>query len=177
MGSPTQQEAPRAPKARRPRDMALSMLVLIIPVFLIVAFYRYLGHEDPPVVDTTEVYGSVQRAGRFELLRPEGLADGWRIASATYTDGILRIGITAPDSGALQLVESADPAAVLVPAIVGKTPHDDGPATIAGAQWHRWSEGRPGERAIVRTDGNRTVIIVGHAKQDQLDQLAGSLRA
>ena len=157
--------------------MALSMLVLIIPVFLIVAFYRYLGHETPPTVDTTEVYGSVQRAGQFQPLKPEGLPGGWRIASATFTDGILRIGVTAPDDGALQLVESANPASVLVPAIVGKTPHDDGETTIAGATWHRYSEGRPGERAIVQSTADRTVIIVGQAKEAQLSELATSLKA
>ncbi|WP_433083384.1 DUF4245 domain-containing protein [Dactylosporangium sp. CA-052675] len=175
MASTTEQ--PRATKARRPRDMALSMLVLIVPVFLIVAFYRYLGHENPPAVDTTEVYGSVQRAGKFQALKPEQLPDGWRIASATFTDGVLRIGITAPDNGAMQLVESADPASVLVPAIVGPNPHDDGETSIAGLQWHRLSQGRPGERAIVQSTANRTVIIVGQAKESQLADLATRLRA
>ncbi|MEU7870203.1 DUF4245 domain-containing protein [Dactylosporangium sp. NPDC049140] len=175
MASTTEQ--PKAPKARRPRDMALSMLVLIVPVFLIVAFYRYLGHETPPTVDTTEVYASVQRAGKFQPLRPEGLPDGWRIASATFTGGVLRIGVTAPDNGAVQLVEGADPATVLVPAIVGAHPHDDGETTIAGLQWHRYSEGRPGERAIVQESGGRTVIIVGQAKESQLAELATRLRA
>ncbi|WP_433214758.1 DUF4245 domain-containing protein [Dactylosporangium sp. CS-047395] len=153
------------------------MLVLIIPVFLIVAFYRYLGHETPPTVDTTEVYGSVQRAGKFQLLKPEGLPDGWRIASATFTDEILRIGVTAPDDGAMQLVESAKPESVLLPAVVGHDPHDDGETTIAGATWHRWSQGRPGERAIIRTESGRTIIIVGQAKEPQLTQLAESLKA
>ncbi|WP_432985746.1 DUF4245 domain-containing protein [Dactylosporangium sp. CA-233914] len=153
------------------------MLVLIVPVFLIVGFYRYLGHETPPAVDTTEVYGSVQRAGQFELLRPEGLPDGWRIASATFTDGILRVGVTAPQDGALQLVESANPASALIPAIVGKDARDDGEATVAGSAWHRYSHGRPGERAIVQTTGNRTVIIVGQGNESQLGQLAASLRA
>lgn len=153
------------------------MLVLIVPVFLIVALYRYLGHEAPPAVDTTEAYGSVQRAGQFQLLRPEGLPGGWRIASATYTDGILRVGVTAPDNGALQLVESANPASVLLPAIVGKDAHDDGEAPIAGGQWHRYSQGHPGERAILQTTGDRTVIIVGQATDAQLQRLAESLKA
>ncbi|MFG2037401.1 DUF4245 domain-containing protein [Dactylosporangium sp. NPDC048998] len=175
MATPTQQT--RETKTRRPRDMALSMLVLIVPVFLIVGFYRFLGHDAPPMVDTTEVYGSVQRAGQFELLKPEGLPSGWRISSATYTDGILRLGVTAPDDGALQLVESAKPTAELVPAIIGKDARDDGAVTIAGQQWQRLSQGRPGERAIMQTGGSRTVIIVGQAKESQLEQLAGSLRA
>ncbi|WP_432835100.1 DUF4245 domain-containing protein [Dactylosporangium sp. CA-092794] len=175
MATPTQQPT-RETRARRPRDMALSMLVLLVPVFLIVAFYRYLGHETPPTVDPGEAYGSVQRAGQFELLKPEGLPPGWRIASATYTDGVLRLGFNAPDDGALQLAESANPASVLVPAVVGQDAHADGEVTIAGAQWQRYSQGRPGERAIVQTTGPRTVIIVGQAKEGQLQQLAESLK-
>ncbi|MEV8513921.1 DUF4245 domain-containing protein [Dactylosporangium sp. NPDC051484] len=172
--TPTQQT--RETKTRRPRDMALSMLVLIVPVFLLVGFFRFLGHETPPVVDPTGVYGSVQRAGQFELLKPEQLPSGWRIVSATHTDGVLRLGMTAPDDGALQLVETAMPAAELVPAIVGKGARDDGEVTIAGRQWQRLSQGRPGERAIVQAGGGRTVIIVGQAKERQLEQLAGSLK-
>ncbi|MER7009238.1 DUF4245 domain-containing protein [Dactylosporangium sp. NPDC000555] len=174
MVTPTQQT--RETKARRPRDMALSMLVLIVPVFLLVGLYRFLGNETPPMVDTTEVYGSVQRAGQFELLKPEGLPSGWRVVSATHTDGVLRLGMTAPDDGALQLVETAKPAAEVVPAIVGRDARDDGEVTIAGRQWQRLSQGRPGERAIVQTGGGRTVIVVGQAKQSQLEQLAESLR-
>jgi hypothetical protein len=163
--------------ARRPRDMALSMLVLLVPVFLVVGLYRFLGHETPPAVDTTEAYGAVQRAGQFELLKPEGLPSGWRIASATYTDGVLRLGVTAPDDGALQIVESADPASVLLPAVIGTAAHADGEVTIGAAQWQRHSQGRPGERALSNTTGSRTVIVVGHGTDGQLRQLAGSLRA
>ncbi|GAA4247547.1 DUF4245 domain-containing protein [Dactylosporangium darangshiense] len=167
----------REPKARRPRDMALSMLVLIIPVFLIVGFYRYLGHETPPQIDTTEVYGSVQRAGQFQPLRPESLPDGWRIVSATFTDGVLRLGVTAPDDGALQIVESAKPRAELVPAIVGPGAKAGDEITIKNITWQRYTQGRPGETALVQTTDPRTVIIVGQAKDAQFRQLAEGLTA
>jgi hypothetical protein len=172
--SPTQQN--REPKARRPRDMALSMLVLIVPVFLLVGFYRFLGNETPPAVDPAEAYGSVQRAGQFELLKPQNLPSGWRIVSITHTDGVLRIGLTAPDDGALQIVESAKPPAELVRANVGAGARADGEVSIAGRQWQRYSQGRPGERALVQTVAPRTVIIVGHAKDGQLEMVAESLR-
>jgi hypothetical protein len=161
---------------RRPRDMALSMLVLLVPVFLLVGFYRYLGHEDPPAVDTTEVYGSVGRAGQFTPLKPTDLPQGWRIASATFTDGVLRIGVTAPSDGAMQLVESAQPAATLVPSIVGTGGKAGEPVAINGTDWQRHNDGRPGERALIQTTGGRTVIIFGRATDSQLQRLAASLR-
>lgn len=161
---------------RRPRDMALSMLVLLVPVFLLVGFYRYLGHEDPPAVDTTEVYGSVERAGQFTPLKPTDLPQGWRIASATFTDGVLRIGVTAPSDGAMQLVESAQPAATLVPSIVGTGGKAGEQVSINGTDWQRHDDGRPGERALIQTTAGRTVIVVGQATDSQLQRLVTSLR-
>jgi hypothetical protein len=154
--------------------MALSMLVLIIPVFLLVGFYRYLGHETPPALDSTEVYASVERAGQFRPLKPDDLPDGWRIASATFTDGVLRLGVTAPDNGALQIVESAKPREELLSVAVNQGARA-GEALPNG--WDRVTGARPGERAIVQTTGPRTVIIVGQAKDEQLQRLARSLRA
>lgn len=168
--------APSPRAGRRPRDMALSMLVLLVPVFLLVGFYRFLGHEEPPAVDTTEVYGSVQRANQFPLLQPEGLPEGWRIASATFTDGILRIGVTAPDDGNLQVVESAHPTAELVPGIIGKSARPAETVTVNGTSWQRYTEGRPGETALLQTTGTRTTIVVGRATDAQLQRLVATLK-
>ena len=156
--------------------MALSMLVLLVPVFLLVGFYRYLGHEDPPPVGTTEVYDAVQRADQFLLAKPEGLPSGWRIASATFTDGILRVGVTAPDDGAMQLVESAKPSTALISDIIGTSAKPGTTVTVNGTPWQRYAEGRPGERALVLTTEDRTIIVVGRATDPQLQRLAESLR-
>jgi Protein of unknown function (DUF4245) len=170
----TPSPSPRA--GRRPRDMALSMIVLLVPVFLLVVFYRFLGNEAPPVVDTTEVYAAVQRADQFAPLKPEGLPSGWHITSATFTDGVLRLGVTAPDDGAMQLVESAKPTSVLVADIVGKSARPGGTVTVNGTSWQRYAEGRPGEHALVQTTEHRTVIVLGQATDAQLQRLAESLR-
>jgi hypothetical protein len=154
--------------------MALSMLVLIIPVFLLVGFYRYLGHETPPSIDTTEAYGAAQRAGQFQPLQVQNLPGGWRISSATFADGMLRLGVTAPDDGALQVVESAKPRDEVLTLAVGPGAQA---ADAAPGGWQKVSNTRPGERAIAQTSGPRTVVIVGQAKDEQLRQLAGTLTA
>ncbi len=156
--------------------MALSMLVLLVPVFLLVGFYRFIGNEEPPTVDTTEVYGSVQRAGQFTPLKPTDLPPGWRIASAAFTGGVLRIGVTAPDDGAMQVVQSAQPASSLVPSIIGTGGTDGAQVTVDGTQWQRHDDGRPGERALIQSATGRTVIIFGRATDSQLQRLASALR-
>ena len=161
-------------KARRPRDMALSMLVLIVPVFLVVGLFRFLGHETPPSIDASEAYGAAQRAGQFQPLRAE-LPEHWRIASATFTDGVLRLGVTGPDDVAVQIAQTAR--TDQMSALVGTQPKDDGEVTVAGQTWHRFSRGRPGERALVQTTAPRTVVIVGQGTEKQLEELAGTLKA
>jgi hypothetical protein len=153
--------------------MALSMLVLIVPVFLLVGFYRFLGHETPPQVDTAEVYASVGRAGQFQPLQLRDLPSGWRISSATFTDGVLRLGVTA-DNVALQVVQSAKPRAEVLTTAVGQSAAAGG-AAIGG--WDKVTGTRAGERAIVQTSGPRTVVIVGQAKDEQLQRVAESLTA
>jgi hypothetical protein len=156
--------------------MALSMLVLLVPVFLLVGFYRFIGNEEPPAVDTTEVYASVKRAGQFTPLQPADLPPDWRIASAAFSDGVLRIGVTAPSDGAMQLVQSAQPAAALLPSIIGTGGTPGATVPINGTDWQRHDDGRPGERALVQSTTGRTVIIFGRATDAQLQRLASSLR-
>ena len=75
---------PIARNERRPRDMAISLLVLLVPIALLLVFYRVvLGGDEPVVVDPAPAVESAQRAGAFPVTTPTGLADGWRPISAT----------------------------------------------------------------------------------------------
>ena len=164
---------PRA--GRRPRDMVLAMVVLMVPVILIVALYRFLGNETPPTIDTSSAYDAARAAHAFEVVTPTGLSDGWHISSATYGQGTLRIGMTSPNAGALQLVESNTPAATLLSTELGATAHPDGTVDVSGTAWQRYAGLRPQEKAIVLATSGRTIIVVGKADERDLVTLAGSL--
>ncbi|MGR6317240.1 DUF4245 family protein [Micromonospora soli] len=164
---------------RSPRDMALSLLVLLVPIVLLLAFYRgFLGGDEPARVDPGPAVEQAQAAGAFPVSRPAGLASGWRTVSARYQaepgGATLRIGYLTPEGRGAQLVESNVPADKLLPAEL-KGGQPQGPAELPGGSWQRYSA-RNNERALVLMQPNRTVIVVGDARENELRQLATALR-
>ncbi len=163
---------------RSPRDMALSMLVLLIPIVLLLGFYRFLFNGDQPIgVDPAPAIAEARAAGAFPVLEPTGLPADWTTSTATFrrtADGAtLRIGYVDPDGDPLQLVQSSVPTATLIPAELGRT--GPGGTVRAGSRtWQRY-ETRPGEEAIVLSDKGRTVIVVGATDVAKLQTLAAAL--
>lgn len=86
--------------------MAISLIVLLIPVFLIVWMYRtFYGGDTVTTVDPTEAIASAQRAGLTELPPPTA-PEGWFIVSAHFRDGYLRIGYLNEKQQGVQLVQA-----------------------------------------------------------------------
>ncbi|WKU04185.1 DUF4245 domain-containing protein [Micromonospora sp. HUAS LYJ1] len=175
---PGRPERPRS--ERSPRDMALSLLVLLVPIALLLAFYRgFLGGEQPTTVDAAPAYEQARAANVFPVAEPTGLGDGWRTVSASFrtVDGgaTLRVGYLTPEGRGAQLVQSTVPPERLIPAELTAEGQPQGPADLGGANWQRYT-GRGNEQALVLLEPNRTVIVVGDARDNELRELAGALR-
>ncbi len=128
-------------KTRTPRDMALSLIVLMVPVFLLVLTYRFLYQGDTIVtVDPSEAIASAQRAGMSQL-PPNTAPEGWLIVNAHFRDGVLRIGYLTKDRGGVQLAQS-------------KT---DLAATAAA---------KPGETRLLGRSGDVTVVVIAEKGAD-----------
>ena len=168
-----QRSARRA--GRTGRDMAISMLVLLIPLGLVVALFRLRGGEDAVVVDPSAAISSAQSAGLFPVGVPKNLGGGWRPQSAQFTrvgnTGELRVGYLTPRGGQLQLIESNEDIASLSSRELGNRAGVTGTATIAGAPWPAYQV-RGDEKALVRTTPQRTVIVIGQADAAELETLA-----
>jgi hypothetical protein len=140
--------------------MALSMLVLLVPIFVLLVGYRFLGGEGAVVVDPSSAYADARAAGGFpvaEVTPPKG----WEVASASFRrdgGGVLRIGLRGPDSAAVQMIESGADVG-FVGSELGAT-RPDGVAVIAGRNWVRQVTAR-GEPALVLSQPDRTVIVLG----------------
>jgi Protein of unknown function (DUF4245) len=170
-----QSEAPPVAKSGRTfRDIALTLAVLLVPVFLVVVGYRLLGHETPPAVDATPAYDAARVGHAFPVLTPTNLPDGWRISVAQYRERVLRVGLVGPNGSGVQLVETASPVDAVVPAEVGG--HPDGEVSVHGTAWQRYTGGRDGERALVLATPGRTVLVAGSVPDRDLVAVAGSLR-
>ncbi|BCJ42898.1 hypothetical protein GCM10010168_03620 [Actinoplanes ianthinogenes] len=165
-------------EGRSPRDMALSLLVLMVPIALLLVFYRVVLSGDEPL--TVDPGSSIELASKeFTVLTPTGLGDDWRVTAAAFKrengGATLRLGYVDPDDAPVQVVESTVASATLVPAEVGK----DGKRTgVFRTDDHAWMiyTGRPGETAYILAEGTRTVLIVGGSSEANLQKLAASLK-
>ncbi|MEV6298180.1 DUF4245 domain-containing protein [Actinoplanes sp. NPDC051861] len=176
---PADPETPRLAEreGRRPRDMVMSLLVLIVPIALLMTFYRVVLDGDEPI--SVDAAPAIQQASKeFPVAQPAGLGDDWHIASATFrreTGGAtLRIGYVDRDDDPVLLVQSTVEAATLVPAEVGKEGKRSGTFRDDVRTWMVY-DGRPGEIALISTEQKRTIIILGRTDQENLEQLAAAL--
>ncbi|MBF5028283.1 MULTISPECIES: DUF4245 domain-containing protein [unclassified Micromonospora] len=175
--------APAAGKARSersPKDMALSLLILLVPIALLLAFYRgFLGGDSPVTVDPAPALEQARSANAFPVSEPTGLGDDWRTVNArfrTEPDGsTLRIGYVTPEGRGAQLVESNVPAEKLLPAELTEGQPQGAADLPGGLSWQRYTA-RGNEQALVLLEPNRTVIVVGDAGETELRKLATSLR-
>ncbi|MGY0003586.1 DUF4245 family protein [Micromonospora sp. I033] len=174
---------PRKEKARSersPKDMALSLLVLLVPIALLLAFYRgFLGGDQPVTVDPAPAVEQARAANAFPVAVPHDLGSDWRTVSARYQTepggGTLRLGYLTPEGRGAQLVQSNVPAEKLLPAELSGGQPQGAVDLPGGASWQRYTA-RGNEQALVLLEPNRTVIVVGDAGEAELRELATKLR-
>jgi hypothetical protein len=163
--------------------MALSLLVLLVPVALVLGLYRFLGHETPPMIDPAPAYEAARSAHELPILQPS-LPAGWQVQLAQYrrepvrggsTVGVLRIGVRSPDGGAMQLVESAAPASELTAGELGNGARADGAVQVGERTWTRYTATRAGEHGLILAESGRTVLVYGRATDDDLARFAATL--
>ncbi|GAA0542137.1 hypothetical protein GCM10010172_24460 [Paractinoplanes ferrugineus] len=178
---PVPQEAPRLRRGeeRSPRDMFVSLAVLIVPIALLLILYRTLLSGDAPItVDPAPAIQEAQQAGAFPVLAPKGLGDDWHTSSATFkrqaTGATLRLGYVDPDKDPIQLVESSVPTASLLPGELGDSAKALGNYRNAAGVWTVY-DARPGEKALVLASPNRTILVVGKTDMSNLEALATAL--
>jgi hypothetical protein len=164
---------------RSTRDMALSLAVLLVPIMLLLLFYRLVLDGDKPIsVDAEPAIQQARSAAVFPVAVPQGLGDDWHTVSATFkrdTDGAtLRIGYVDPDSDPVQLVESSTPTEKLLPVELGGNPQPVSTFSAGARTWQRY-EARKGENALLLLEKGRTIIVIGKAESKNLEAFASSL--
>ena len=159
--------------------MALSLAVLLIPIALLLTFYRVVLSGDAPVtVDPASTIQEARSAAVFPVLVPAGLSEDWHVSSATYRTApegaTLRLGYVAPDDDSALLVESSVPPEQLLPAELGGSAEPRGTYRDGARAWRAY-EARRGETALVLAERGRTVVVVGTTDEENLRTLARSL--
>jgi hypothetical protein len=165
--------------SRRPRDLALSLAVLLVPIALLVGIYRVVQKGDEPLlVDAAPVIAQARAAGDFPVAEPTGLPDGWRTLSARYVGGdgaaVLRVGYLSPSDAGFQLVESDHTAEAIIGEELTVAARPLGTVRVDGRDWRHYAA-RSGEEALVLVEPERTLIVVGSGPEEELTELASSL--
>lgn len=167
----------KAYRDRSGRDMARSLLVLLVPILIVGALLRACGSSDPTLVDTAPAIADARSAAAFPVVEPRGLGDGWQAVQATFhraDPAALRLGYLTPSGGELLLVESNEDSGTLLARELGDEVQPQGEVSVDGQAWTH-SIVRENERALVSIGADRTIVIVGRVSLDELTVFAGSL--
>ena len=159
--------------------MVLSMAVLLIPIALLLIFYRVVLNGDAPIsIDPGSTIQEARSAHAFPVTVPGDLGRDWHVSSATFQrqagGATLRIGYVDPGGHGLQMIESSVPPATLLPAELTASAKPVDTFRSAARVWRRYDT-RPGEQALVFSEPNRTIVIVGDASSKHLETLASAL--
>ena len=155
------------------------VLVLLVPIALLLIFYRVVLSGDAPVsIDPSATIQEAQQAAVFTVAAPTGLSGDWHASSATFrreaAGATLRIGYVDPGKDPVQLVESSVPPDTLLPGELGSGGKALGNYRTPAGVW-RVYDGRPGETALVLAEPARTIVVVGKADLTDLQTLAAAL--
>lgn len=166
------------PTSRRPRDLLISLAVLLVPVLLLVGGYQLVSGRTRPVeVDPAQELASAEAAG-MAVATPTGLGEEWVPVSAAFQrvdSGLtLRIGYLTPAGPSVQLVQSTVPAEQLLPAELPEAAAPAGTLDVGGQPWQLY-QNRDGERALVLLEPDLTTLALGATTDAELHQLAASL--
>jgi hypothetical protein len=165
---------------RRPRDMVISIGLLLVVVFALFGLYRCLGGDEAATVDPGSVYEEARDADEFPVLVPKGLSDGWKSVSADYQPhsggATLRVGWRSPGDGTLQLIESNIVPATLITRELGPDAAPTGESVEEGGRQWQVYNARNGETAYVFQEAERTVIVTGKAKEEEMRAFVRALQ-
>lgn len=168
-------------------DMArsLGLLIAIVAVLLLIGPARSLilpgARDRMPAVSYTHVAATFDGQAHGDALLPATLPAGWRANAARLTDdgavvdAQLHIGWAVPGNAYAGLDETRTDGAALAATVLGAHARRTGSVEIGGAAWEVRRAG-DGTAALVRRNGQVTVIVSGTVPGDQLRALAESLR-
>ncbi|HET7724613.1 MAG TPA: DUF4245 domain-containing protein [Propionibacteriaceae bacterium] len=174
----------------RPRDMVISLGVLLVPVLLITWWFTRTPADAPvQTVDWRSVLAQSRTVAPYPLLGPVGLPDTWVATKAEYArtgepavnrdpapGNTWQLGMLSPDKVYVSLTQrdAAGPALV---AQMSRSGRQDGTSTVNGVTWSRWVSADDRTRTLSRTDGSVTTVISGDLSYAGLEAFASTLRS
>ena len=171
---------------------ALLVLLLGVGAFVVL---RDVNRVDPggPArpVDYAAPARFAQEAAQFEVLAPRRLPQGWIATSVRFEDDpgqqAWHLGLLTDEQRYIGVEQAERTVEAMVEDFVDEEATQQGEVDVDGATWSRWAE--PGrdpdadvaeasdaDLALVRQTGGVVALVVGRASEDDLTEVAASLR-
>ncbi len=174
----------------RPRDMLISLGVLLVPILLITAWFTRTPPDGPvQTVDWQSVLAQARTEAPYPLLGPVGLPGTWVATKAEWaTTGqpavnrepapgnTWQLGMLSPDNVYVGLTQrdAAGPALI---AEVSRSGRADGTSTVNGVTWSRWVSTDDRTRTLSRVDGSVTIVVSADLSYAGVEAFVSTLRS
>lgn len=180
----------RTRTSSRTRDMVISMAVLLIPVFLIVALFTVPAEPHRPTANVASTLQKARAQSPYPLLVPERLGKGWtatRVAWARQgqrwitgepaTANSWQVGYLSPE-GIYYGVQQRDAgASEFIAAVTREGLTIDGDVSASGRTWKRYESPDGRTRSLVNRHGRTVSIVTADTGFADLEAFASSLKA
>ncbi len=174
----------------RPRDMLISLGVLIVPI-LFISWWFTRAPADAPIqaIDWRSVLAQSRTVAPYPLLGPVGLPDTWVATKAQWSKtgepavnqeaapgNTWELGILSPDQVYVSLTQrdAAGPALI---AQISRSGRPDGTSTVGGETWSRWVSADDRTRTLSRVDGSVTTVVSADLTYAGLEAFASTLKS
>lgn len=175
--------AERAPSRANPSlaDIVRSMVLLLVIVAVIVAYQRFYTDEDVQFrapVNVESALTQARAAAPYDVVGAASLPAGWQATSVRYTPGPdtrWHVGYLTPSEEYAGLEQTDGSAAELLEEVApGAEPI--GAADVSGDTWRVLIDDERGDTTLLRSASDSVIAVTGSATQEELEQLAASLR-
>ena len=173
----------RAPSRANPSlgDILRSMVLLLALVGLVAAYQRFYTDDDVEFrapVNVESALTQAREAAPYEVVGPGALPSGWEATSVRYTpgqDARWHVGYLTPSQEYAGLEQTDGSEAELLEEVApGAEPI--GATDVSGETWRMLLDDERGDTTLVRSTSDSVIAVTGSATQEELEQLAGSLR-
>lgn len=168
--------------------MAISMLVLLVPIALIAWWFTSDPVPKVEAVDVAPVLAAAEQESPYPILRAVNLPADWvpvRVAWAIDGDAWIdskpavgnswQLGYMAPN-GVYVAVQQRDRGVEgFLKQVTRDGVRDGDDAVLQGRSWERWTSKDDRTRSLVWREGDMVAVVTGDTGFEQLEAFAGSL--
>ena len=167
--------------------LLVAMVVLLVPMLLIMAWFTRIPEPAVNLVDYRPVVAAARQADPYPVAAPASLPDGWLAIRARWTargklgvdrepvpGNTVELGFLSPDKRYFA-VDQRDEQPELFVADVSRDGRPDGQSTVKGVAWTRYVSADRRTHSLARTGPGYVTLVSGDVPYQDLEAFAATL--